>query len=155
MVEWQKICCPIDFSDASHHAMQGAAELTRRFGAELTLLFIYELPGNAPQDLLFSPSDVLREVLREYDRRLGEWKARAEHLCGRPVLKHLEVGTPAKEIVRFVRDGRFDLVVMGTHGRSGLRHAVFGSVAEKVVRQALCPVLTVRPDTPLDGRASP
>jgi nucleotide-binding universal stress UspA family protein len=155
MLEWRRICCPIDFSDASHHALRGAAELARRFGSELTLLFVYELPSTAPESLTLSPQDVLQAVLREYDRRLGEWKARAEHLCGCPVMTHLEVGTPAKEILRFVRDGRFDLVVMGTHGRTGLRHVVFGSVAEKVVRHAACPVLTLRPDARLESRASP
>ncbi len=155
MLEWRRICCPIDFSDTSHHALRGAAELARRFCSELTLLFIYELPNNAPQDFILAPRDVLQAVLREYERRLGEWKARAEHLCGCPVMTHLEVGTPAKEILRYLRDGRFDLVVMGTHGRTGFRHVVFGSVAEKVVRQAPCPVLTIRPDAPLESRASP
>jgi nucleotide-binding universal stress UspA family protein len=66
----------------------------------------------------------------------------AERRSGVPVLKRSQIGAPYDEIVRAAAD--FDLVVMGTHGRTGLRHLFLGSVAEKVVRHASCPVLTVR-----------
>jgi nucleotide-binding universal stress UspA family protein len=57
------------------------------------------------------------------------------------------VGDPALEVIEFAREGKFDLLVVGTHGRTGLRHAILGSTAERVVRRALCPVLTVHPES--------
>lgn len=154
MLDWKKICCPIDFSDSSHAAMQDAAELARRFGAELMLLFVYEMAA-APEDILAAPPPpVLQEVLRDCDAQLAAWKARAEHLAGSSVIAERRIGPPAKEILRAAREHRFDLIVMATHGRTGLRHAVFGSVAEKVIRQARCPVLTIRPPELEEHRAT-
>jgi nucleotide-binding universal stress UspA family protein len=64
----------------------------------------------------------------------------------RPVSRHTAVGRPFEEIVRFAKEHQIDLIVIGSHGRRGLSHLLLGSVAERVVRIAGCPVLTVRPD---------
>jgi nucleotide-binding universal stress UspA family protein len=145
MLQWRKICCPVDFSETSFGAMQAAADLAQRFGAELTLLFVYEMPRPVPQEMLFSPPELFQKMLRDVDHKLAGWKARAEQSCASPVKALRLLGPPVHEILRCAREERFDLLVLGTHGRTGIQHAVFGSVAEKVLRQAPCPVLTIRP----------
>ncbi len=80
----------------------------------------------------------------ELERKLAQWKAKAEDISGGTVSSQLIEGTAGKEIVRFAREGGLDLIVVGTHGRTGVRHLVLGSVAERVVREAHCPVLVAR-----------
>jgi len=146
MPAWTRICCPVDFSPASRFAMEAASELTWRFGGELTLLHVVErVPRPVASDTLVSPPEVLEMTGFELERAVAEWRDAAARIASRPVDYSLVPGDPAAEIARFAGEGRFDLVVMGTHGRTELEHAVLGSVAEKVVREAPCPVLVVRP----------
>jgi nucleotide-binding universal stress UspA family protein len=145
-LQWKRICCPVDFSEPSRAAMRVAAGLAQCFGAELTLLHAYDIPGYSILDATILPSpQTLQEQSDRIDKLLGEFRAEAERL-GAPSVNTDKVQGPAfLEIVRFAREGAFDVVVMGTHGRAALKHALMGSVAEKVVRKAPCPVLTVRP----------
>jgi nucleotide-binding universal stress UspA family protein len=76
---------------------------------------------------------------------MAEWKAKAEAMGIGQVEAATAIGEPAHEILAFAKAQSADLVVIGTHGRTGLQHALMGSVAERVVRRATCPVLTVRP----------
>jgi nucleotide-binding universal stress UspA family protein len=145
--DWKRICCPIDFSDASRAAMEVAADLARRFGAELLLLHAYPIPGYTfPDGSIVASPKMMQELADQAQRHLEEWRVDAERLVGAPrVAAEKGVGEPAAEIVSFARERGVDLLVLGTHGRTGLEHALMGSIAERVVRRAHCPVLTVRP----------
>jgi nucleotide-binding universal stress UspA family protein len=145
-IEWKRICCPVDFSEPSRVAMRVAAGLASKFGAELALLHAwtppaYDLPEGGP---LFT-EEFTRKATARIDELLAAWKREAESVGAARVSTAIAHGVPFEEIVRFAADGRYDLIVMGTHGRTGLQHAIIGSVAERVVRVAKCPVLTIRP----------
>jgi nucleotide-binding universal stress UspA family protein len=145
--DWKRICCPVDFSDASRAALEVAADLARRFGAELVLLHAYPIPGYTfPDGSVVASPRMMQELAEQAQRHLEEWRADAERLVAAPrVSAERAVGEPAAEIVSFAQGRGVDLLVLGTHGRTGLEHALMGSIAERVVRRAHCPVLTVRP----------
>jgi nucleotide-binding universal stress UspA family protein len=143
MIEWKRICCAVDFEAPSRVAMERAAELAGRFEGELTLVHVLVRPPPAASDVLVSSRGAVAEENEEREERLPTWRADAERRAGRPVHARLLSGDPAVEIVRHAREERFDLVVVGTHGRTGIPHLVLGSVAERVARQCPCPVLVV------------
>jgi universal stress protein A len=125
-IPWKKICCPVDLSEESRAALRVAADLCRRFGAALTLLHVRD--GSAA------------------DGRLAAFQREAE-AAGAPRVTGEEAGGDPKEtIAAFADGGGYDLVVMGTHGRTGREHALVGSVAENTVRKAHCPVMVVHAD---------
>ncbi len=143
--DWKKICCPIDFSDASRAAMEVAADLARRSGAELVLLHAYPIPGYTfPDGSVVASPKMMQDLADQAERHLEEWRAEAAKIAGGRVTTEKAIGEPAAEIVSFAKSAGVDLVVVGTHGRTGLRHALLGSVAERVVRKSTVPVLTVR-----------
>lgn len=144
MAERMRICCAVDFSEASRFAMVEAADLARRFDAELGLVHVHELPVSAAADLLVPPRALFELVAVDLERDIAAWRADAERRLGRPVRSKVLTGTPAAEILRHAREECVDLLVVGTHGRTGLKHLVLGSVAERVVRQAPCTVVVVR-----------
>ncbi len=148
----RKILAPTDFSRASLSAYQAALEMARHFGAELDALHVIEpvpaLP--ADPDYGFEIGRVEQGLELDSTERLKRWvESRSEGVVVRGLTEH---GDPAKEIVRVAAREGCNLIVIATHGLTGWRHLVFGSVAEKVVRTADCPVLTVRvPDEPAGG----
>jgi nucleotide-binding universal stress UspA family protein len=145
-LEWKKILCPVDFSDASRSALQVASELARRFGGEVTVFHAYPLPGyTLPEGTVLPATGMLQELAEQTDALLARWKAEAVADGAPSVATAKAVGEPAAEIVAAAEDGKFDAIVVGTHGRSGLAHVLLGSVAERVVRRAPMPVITVRP----------
>jgi len=147
--DWKRICCPIDFSDTARVAMDTACDLAKRIGAELVLLHAYPIPGYTfPDGSVVASPKMMDELASQADRHLLEWKREAEGRGCARVAVAKAVGEPAGEIVAFAKANAIDLVVMGTHGRTGLEHALMGSIAERVVRRATCPVLTVRPPAP-------
>jgi nucleotide-binding universal stress UspA family protein len=145
--DWKRICCPIDFSDASRAAMEVAGDLARRFGADLVLLHAYPVPGYTfPDGSVVASPKMMQELSEQAERHLASWRTDAEGIVGAPrVTVEKAVGEPAAEIVSYAKGAGIDLLVLGTHGRTGLEHALMGSVAERVVRKSRCPVLTVRP----------
>jgi nucleotide-binding universal stress UspA family protein len=145
--DWKRICNPIDFSDASRAAMEVGADLARRFGAELVLFHAYPVPGYTfPDGSVVASPKMMQDLAEQAERHLEEWRAEAQRLAGTPgVTAEKAIGEPANEIVAWAAKNRIDLLVLGTHGRTGLQHALLGSIAERVVRRAHCPVLTVRP----------
>ncbi|HEY7724684.1 MAG TPA: universal stress protein [Anaeromyxobacteraceae bacterium] len=146
-IAWKKICCPVDFSEPARAALHAAVELARTFDAELTLFHSYQLPGyTLPEGSVVASPKMLQDLADQAEAHLAEWKKLAEGMGAPRVATAKGVGEPAMEIVEFARGGRFDLIVVGTHGRTGLRHALLGSTAERVVRRAGCPVLTVHPE---------
>jgi nucleotide-binding universal stress UspA family protein len=145
MKPFKKILVPVDFSSCSAEAVRTAADVSTRYGAEVCLVHVYEpiqyaLPGNSP---FYMPGQ-FESILAECEKRLADAKKEAEAAgIARAQTQQLQ-GIPATEITEFAKKHDFDLIVMGTHGRTGLQHALIGSVAEKVVRRAPCAVLTVR-----------
>lgn len=145
MLTLTRLLCPTDFSDVSTRAEAYAIALARHYGATLHLLHVDPpMPIMAPYGEI--PVDVrLFEVQREQaEADLAAAKARA-HAAGVAVETSLTGGQPAREILARTKDGDVDLVVLGTHGRGGVEHMLLGSVAEKVLRKAPCPVLIVPP----------
>ena len=145
-MDWRTILCPIDFSDASREAMRAAADVSRRENAELVLLHIYQLPSVAfPEAGAFTSRDLIDEIVGTVNKGLEQWKREAEQAGTARVSTQSALGSPYVEIVRYAQRHGIDLIVMGTHGRTAIARALLGSVAEKVVRHAPCPVLTIRP----------
>ncbi len=136
-----KILVPTDFSSTARRAADYAARLAKKSGAAIVLVHVIEsFPYSVTDTLhvvdhrraLEKTAGMLLENLRE--------ELTAEDL---PVRTRLANGAPHEEILKISRREKADLIVMGTHGRTGLQHMMLGSVAEKVVRLARCPVLTV------------
>ncbi|HEY3445143.1 MAG TPA: universal stress protein [Myxococcales bacterium] len=140
-----KILCAVDLSEPSRLAMTEAAELARRFKAELTLLHVLPDPLSITGDVISAQSALAEPTLREVEKSLEVWRAAAAQLSEVPVKAEvLRDRNPAEEIVRFARQGHYDLIVVATHGRTGVKRLFLGSVAERVVREAHCKVLVVR-----------
>ena len=140
MITLNHILVPHDFGDTSKTAMDYAIALARMFSAVLDVLHVSDraepvIPAEFPRELYDDLETTVRERLLTITN-LDETTPSLDF--------HLRSGTAHAEILRFAREQRTDLIVMGTHGRGGVAHAVMGSVAEKVVRTAPCPVLTVR-----------
>ncbi len=146
-IQIQRILLPTDFSTYSAAATKYACELAMRFDSELHILHTLE------HHLSSTPAFGFGLDLPQF---ISESKAAAEKKlagivdsgwsAGRTVIKVVSDGSPRAEIVRYAREASIDLIVLSTHGRSGLSHVMLGSVSESVVRTAPCPVLTVRPE---------
>jgi universal stress protein A len=143
-VAFQRILCPVDFSDPSRRALDLAVELAQRLGSTLTVLHVYAPPGYVlPEGYMPAGPEVLAEVELRTRESLEAWQKIAQAGGAPTVDIATGIGPAAGEIVHQARTGGFDLIVVGTHGRTGLAHMVLGSTAERVVRLATCPVLTV------------
>lgn len=143
----ERILFPTDFSEVSLSALDTALLFAQRFDARITLLSVLEelpLPSLSYEHLpSFAPESFYEETERRSRTTLNEileHRIPAPHR-GQALIRR---GVPNLEIVRVAEEEGFDLIVICTHGHTGLRHAFLGSVTEKVVRQAPCPVLTVR-----------
>jgi nucleotide-binding universal stress UspA family protein len=144
-----RVLCPIDFSDASQHAVDLAAQLVQpgaesaSAGAGITLLHVIDPPAvytRGPRAL-----DLVRDLDRYATEHLDQWAARLAAQTSAPVAKRSRVGHPGAELLAVLDEPPpFDLVVTGSHGRVGLERMLLGSVAEKLVRHAHCPVLVAR-----------
>lgn len=136
----RRILCPVDFSSISTQALDYAERLVAATGAELVLLHAFEIPASHEYADLQNPADPA--IRRQFDELpVSPRNAGA--------IRMLHAGTPGEVICWLAENLACDLVVMGTHGRTGLKHLLLGSVAEYVVRHARCPVLTVA-DKPTD-----
>jgi nucleotide-binding universal stress UspA family protein len=139
------ILVPIDFSPHAQEAMAWAVDLARRYDATLVLAHVVQpVPWlAAPDGMAFTPADIVASTRRELLDALEQTR-RSVVAAGVRAEAELLDGSPAHEIAVLARRIDASLIVMGTHGRTGLQHALLGSVAEKVVRHSSCPVLTVR-----------
>jgi nucleotide-binding universal stress UspA family protein len=146
MAHIRKILVPIDFSPHSNEAVAWAADLARRFDAGITLAHVYQpVSLILPEGYVLKSATAIAELTQALDSALAQARRDLESTSpGIRIDTVLLQGAPFAEIVRHAREGSFDLVVVGTHGRTGLKPALLGSVAEKVVRKSPCPVLTVR-----------
>lgn len=140
------ILAPTDFSAPAMQAVTAAFELAQTFGAMLTILHVVEPPSylvgshaSAHQAPLVLKA-LEEQAIREVDHILTQMSGASAKIARRVV-----VGVPYQRIIEIAAAEQVDLIVMATHGHTGLRHLVLGSVAERVVRLAPCPVLTMRP----------
>src|SRR5262245_30092036 len=139
------ILAPTDFSDYSKKALSDTLELAPTFGAKLSLLHVIEpspylgefIPPGVGADLL---GDLERQASAELAQVLPDTQGATVE-----VTRAVALGSPPQKIVETAEAAHVDLIVMATHGRTGLSHLLIGSVAERVVRTAPCPVLTIRP----------
>ena len=145
-MEIRHLLVPTDFSEGSKQALEYAVGLAQACGAKLTLLYVVELPsyvtdGHTPAHLTMA----LRDHLQASAQR--ELASLPPDGSGTPVevARQVVVGVPHQQIVEAAAAERVDWIVMATHGRTGLSHLFMGSVAERVLRTAPCPVLTLRP----------
>ena len=147
MIAIRRILVPTDFSDNSNAAVRFAAELADKFGAEIVLLHVVQdlalvLPDAVMPTPVATPN--LDDMIASAKAGIGNVVA-ALGLARLNPKSEVRVGAPATEIVAAAGDLKADLLCISTHGRTGLAHLLLGSVAEKIVRHAPCPVLTVRP----------
>jgi universal stress protein A len=145
MTSFKYILCPTDFSEPSYEGLKYAIELAKQFGAELGIAHVLPVMPPLPPD----PNYVLE--VPEYERALHlDAEQKLSALTEERIPKEIRVrtlighGDAGYEIVRIARDESADLIVIATHGLTGWHHLIFGSVAERVVRSAACPVLTIR-----------
>jgi nucleotide-binding universal stress UspA family protein len=148
MTKIDTILHPTDFSEPAEYAFQLACSLARDHNARLFVLHVIPPPQTHGEVLARASPDSYRDQLW---RKLAHMKpsestVKVEHL--------LEEGHPAEVIVQAAKENCSDLIVMGTHGRGGLRRLLMGSVAEEVLREASCPVLTVRSHIPAVASAA-
>jgi len=150
MLPIKTIVCPTDFSEPSYEALKAADELAAHFSAELVLIYVVSVPAypatvtpeasassidlftSYQQEMEVHAKNALDHVVQE---RVSEGIASRTKVC---------LGDAANEIVGTASDEHAELIVIATHGLTGWRRFMFGSVAEKVVRIAQCPVLTIR-----------
>ncbi|MFY8057045.1 MAG: universal stress protein [Planctomycetaceae bacterium] len=147
MIRLNRILVPTDFSDFSRPAVTYACAMAERFGAQLHVLHVVPDPAMlVPEAAVFS----VESMQTQSDKLVAD----AQHLLqqipegwqsSQPVIREVRVGAAFPEIIEYAKGQDIDLIVIGTHGRSGLSHILMGSVAERVVRGASCPVLSVKP----------
>jgi nucleotide-binding universal stress UspA family protein len=146
MPQLKKILVPVDFSECSYDAFRYALSLAKQYESEIVLLHVID--ARAYESIfhihMVSQEEMLntltQHAMKKYERMLIDFDT-----AGVKIEQRVTQGHPYVEIVREAAYCEMDIVVIGTHGRSGLDHILFGSVAEKVVRKAPCPVLAIKP----------
>ena len=157
VIEIPAILAPTDFSAHSEQAVRYACGLAARLGSELHLLHILSEILPAGPDPILMPV-MPPEYYRENEERAKETLGRLlEPAWGAPraVVTAVRWGSPVEAIVAYALDHHVDLIVIATHGRAGLSHVLLGSVAERIVREAPCPVLTLRDRSRVPKSSSP
>lgn len=147
MIELRRILCPTDFSDRAAYAQNYACTLAAKFGAELHLLNVVqpvELLSTDPTVPLIAPTISPQELMSAAEAQLAALKDLPVE-GELTVVRTVRDGLPFLAIVEYAKEFDIDLIVISTHGRTGLAHMFLGSTAEKIMREAPCPVLTVRP----------
>lgn len=145
-LEIRKILAPTDFSEHACSALAYARTFANRWDAELHLLNVIE-PTVFPTEAGLTPMGMINldsELTEAAERAMGELIKR-EELQGARLVTAIAHGRASSGIIDYARENGIDLIVIATHGRTGIEHLIFGSTAERVVRESPCPVLTVRP----------
>ncbi len=150
MLTLKRVLLPTDGSVCSREAMKYALSLAQQYVAAITVLHVgrhyWEQMSQAPSGVE-DGADIATRIQREQsseEQRILQEVVDAAHALHVPVEARAVQGSPAQVIIQMAKEISADMVVMGTHGRTGISHAVLGSVAEKVVQRAPCPVLVVR-----------
>jgi universal stress protein A len=142
-----KILVPIDYSDHSLAVLEYAGTFARGLNARLSVLYVWEtMPHFAPTLVVTTPSGPrpLFEIVQENAAsEMKEFLSRAKSTDSIPLETHIDSGPAAAKILQWITEHHFDLVIVGTHGRGGIKHWVLGSVAERIVRLSPVPVITI------------
>lgn len=141
----ERILFPTDFSEGSFHALPYAVDLARHYNAKLYIIHVLYDIARATESHIphVSMDELYKEMTTWAEKEIG--KCCIEETRGLSnVEKKILRGIPYDEIMKFATEEKIDLIVMGTYGRSGFERLLFGSTAERVVRRAPCPVMTVR-----------
>jgi nucleotide-binding universal stress UspA family protein len=150
MSEWKKICCAVDFSDEARFAMEEAAALASRSEGDLAVIHV--AAGQPSYEARLPYRSELSPVhTGDPARELEQWRNAAERIAKTRVSASLLTGAAVDEILRFAREGRYDVLVIGTPGVLGCERIVFGSVAEAVIRRAPCSVVVARRPVAISG----
>jgi nucleotide-binding universal stress UspA family protein len=148
-----KILHPTDFSECAARAQTTAVDLVRRLGGEIVLLqVLVETPLYGESVLSMSRVRSVYDAQRKWAEESLEARSADLRQGGTKASWRVQVGVPFEEIVKIAEEERADMIVMGTHGRGGLNRMLLGSVADRVIRLAPCPVLTVRETATKAGR---
>lgn len=143
----RKILAPVDYSESASGALAFAVVIAERFGAKIDVVHVWDKPTYVSDTVFVSHGDTKRpigELIRENaERDMREFMAKAALPAERIGHERLLSGDPASALLAEIANEKYDLVVLGTHGRTGLAHLLLGSVAEKLVRHSPVPVLTV------------
>lgn len=145
-VNLKKIIVPQDFSDYSLNALKYAVTFAELFGAELIVVHVVE-PIVYPADFSFGQVSIpaMEEEIKKHSTEQLNELIKREIPVNVKAVPVIRVGKPFVEIIKTATEENADLIVISSHGRTGMEHVLFGSTADKVVRKAPCPVLTVRP----------
>ncbi len=145
MTPTKKILCPIDFSDPSCEALRMAADLAKRFSAELVALYVVVPPVVMVTAGTLHDFDPVDYEEKEAARAEVKLKTTTTQCVSPEIPVRMEIvrGDPAHEIVRYSTEEKVEMIVIATHGLGGWRKMIFGSVTEKVLKLASCPVFVV------------
>jgi nucleotide-binding universal stress UspA family protein len=148
---FKKILVPTDISENSRQAFRCAIDLAEKHNAEIYVLSVVNIgyleeAGKIESNRFHLPHSYIENLMKERTRETDEFiKKNSENKKVLKIERYIRKGYPLTEIIGMAKEKEVDLIVMGCHGRTGLSHVLMGSVAEKVVRKAPCPVLTVKP----------
>ncbi len=147
MINLVRILYATDFSEHSLHALPYARSFATEYKAELHCLHVVDEAyqywmGMSGEGLPIGPS--AEEMLQSAQEQMNAFVGRHLADCGVPVITKVVIGRPFVEIIQYARDAKVSLIVIATHGRGGIQQMLLGGTAEKVVRKAPCPVLTIR-----------
>ena len=147
-MHWKTILVPHDFSSSANHAAAIARDEAKQHGGVIILLHVIELPHQLDADALVAGENGEMRSLKDFalgkaEEHLGDLAERLgkDGVTATPIVR---IGVPVDEIERAIDEHHVDVIVMGTHGRTGIRKLIAGSVAERVVRMSKVPVLTIR-----------
>lgn len=144
-MEIRKVLFATDFSEGSSHALPFAVDIALKYGAGLSIVHVvYDITKTAGWHV---PHTSIDEIYRDIEKsaRAELEKSFTDEMRGISGIEYKVLkGTPYEEIIKFASEQRVDLIVLGTHGRRGIDRVLFGSTAEQIVRNAPCPVLSVR-----------
>ncbi len=144
MNKYRRLLCPVDFSDVSKNAFQIAIDLAVLFKADLHVIHVFQMPASTiPEGIYDIPDDMEDKVKSHFSKKLDEF-IKNHSTPEINITTGSYAGFPHVEIIKYVNEANADMIVMGTHGRTGLSHVLLGSVTERVIRTSDIPVLTVR-----------
>jgi len=149
MLEIKNILCPVDFSDSSQPAIKYAVAIARKFNAKIYIMYVADIDDLSYDDETLIEGDHLGS------EKAKEEKAKLINTIPENIRNQVEIetiilaGVPFDEIVNFAAESKVDIIIMGTHGRTGLKHVLMGSISEKVVGKSTCPVLLIKHDYPM------
>jgi universal stress protein A len=144
-MEIKRILFPTDFSEGSSHALEYAIDMAKRYEAKLYLVHvIYDMAKAAGWYVPHASMDEMyKDIGKSAEKELGRFGLE-EMRSLKGIERSVLTGVPHTEVIKFAKDNKIDLIIMGTHGRKGMGRILFGSTAAQVVRFAPCPVLAVR-----------